>query len=86
MASVSDIRAKPKFFVRKKNCKVDQLCELCKNHKIIVAVKWGCDWIIYTDLLVKNKKDLGPRLHVWCEEDGVPPNCFREYQDAGYVK
>jgi hypothetical protein len=85
MASVSDIRGKPKFFQWKKNYKPDNLCELCKQHKYIIAVKWGCDWIIYTDLLITKKKELGTKLHAWCEEDGVAPNCFKEYQDKGYV-
>lgn len=86
MASVSDIRVKPKFFVLKKNAKLDNLCKVCIQHKIIIAAKWGCDWVIFTDLLVKNKTQLGPRIHAWCEEDNKPPACFREYQDAGYVK
>lgn len=86
MASVSDIRTKPKFFIRKKNANIANLCESCLQHKIIIAVKWGCDWILFTDLLVDSKKKLGPKLHAWCEEDGKPPSCFMEYKDAGYVK
>lgn len=94
MASISDIRKdKPKWFVLKKNANLANLCEVCKKHKIIVAVKWGCDFVITTDLVAKDKSHLTTQLHVWCEDnqglenekDYTPPQCFREYQDAGFV-
>lgn len=90
MASVSDIRTKPKFFVLKKNHHPEKLCKICKLHTNILVVKWGCDYIITTDLLAKHKGELKSKIHAWCEsdkgkKDGKPPECFGEYQDAGYV-
>lgn len=90
MASVSDIRTKPKFFVLKKNFHPDKLCNICKSHTNILVVKWGCDYIITTDLLAKHKGELKSKIHAWCENDkgkteGKAPECFGEYQDAGYV-
>jgi hypothetical protein len=90
MASISDIRSRPKFFVWKKNFNPDNLCAICKDHQIVTAVKWGCDFIITTDLQAKEKDALKTHIHAWCISDkdkpeGNPPSCFREYQDAGYV-
>lgn len=90
MASVSDIRTKPKFFVLKKNYHPANLCDICKAHNIVLVVKWGCDYIVTTDLLAKHKGELKSRIHAWCEKDknkkeGKPPKCFGEYKDAGYV-
>jgi len=89
LASISDIRNKQKFFILKKNVNPDNLCEVCKNHKIVIAVKWGCDYIITTDLGAKTKGELKDHIHIWCTSDkdkpeGKPPSCFKEYKDAGY--
>lgn len=89
MASVADIKAKQKFFVLKKNAHKENLCSICQQHEIIIAMKWGCDYIITTDLIAKSKNELAQHIHVWCETDkdkpeGKPPKCFGEYKDAGY--
>jgi len=89
VAAIADIKPKPKFFELRKNYNKNNLCEVCKEHKIIVAMKWGCDYIITTDLLAQDKAHLKSHIHVWCVSDknkpeGKSPPCFREYKDVGY--
>jgi hypothetical protein len=85
MASLVDIRDKRKFFVLKMNYKKEDLCEICRNHKIIMAVKSSCDYFIFTNLTA-TIEDLRRQecIHGWCRVD-QPPKCFMAYKDAGFV-
>lgn len=85
MASVADIRDKRKFFILKTNHKKDDLCNVCRNHKIIMAVKISCDYFIFTNLSASNGDLRGQKyIHGWCRVDD-PPKCFMAYKDAGFV-
>jgi hypothetical protein len=85
MASLTDLRDKRKFFVLKTNYKKGDLCEICINHKIIVAVKISCDYFIFTNLTATNGELRNNRfIHGWCRVDD-PPLCFSCYKDAGFV-
>ena len=85
MASIADIRERRKFFVRKKNYDPNDLCEICRNHTIIMAQKISCDYFIFsnfnvTDIDLKNRQ----AIHYWCRIHDSP-RCFRAYKDAGFV-
>jgi hypothetical protein len=85
MASLTDIRAERKFFVLKTNYKPEDLCPICINHKIIMAMKVSCDYFIFTNLS-STISDLKKQkfIHGWCRVD-KPPACFSCYKDAGFV-
>jgi hypothetical protein len=85
VASMVDIRDKRKFFVLKTNHKKKDLCEICINHKIIIAVKISCDYFIFTNLAATNADLRGQKcIHGWCRVNS-PPACFMAYKDAGFV-
>jgi hypothetical protein len=85
MASVSDIRDKRKFFILKTNHKKEDLCKICVNHKIIVAMKISCDYFIFTNLQATPADLKSQRfIHGWCRVDD-PPACFLQYKDSGFV-
>jgi len=88
MASEKDITSRVKFFTRKKGCPEGTLCEKCTHHHHVLAVRIGCDAMMFTDTRAKspglafNIASSGQYLHLWCLEADDPPPCFEQFKVA----
>jgi hypothetical protein len=92
VAREKDITRTIKFFVRKKNCNEEELCEVCRHHKILLMVRLGCDGLIYSDPRVRGFPLLrrlyrsGRVIHGWCFSSADPPKCIAQYREAGALR
>lgn len=92
MAREKDITRRPKFFVRKRSCDEDMLCERCRHHQYLIMVRYGCDALIYTDTKVKtvgqfiDAANSGRFVHLWCIHNDDPPSCIEQFREAGALR